>query len=241
MVQKYNKNFIKFLWMAVIAFAACHTVVSSVAFAQNRVIVFGLDETGSYSFRNKAITIANSVIVGMKSGDVFYARRITHKSYDDTNAVFRLEIPEIGNPPANRFDPRARYAWQKKVKKVFILKSRAIGVLSKLGAVKAPMTDVWGFLAAAADRIQAEHGPNLQPVIIVTSDMKDNCHRKIQLDLKGAAILIAGFESGKDPQKAQRIKSDWEKTLKKCNAGSVTFLPPDCKLALNTTPKYGGQ
>jgi len=227
--------------LLIIAFAILLTVLPSVSYAQHRVIVFGLDETGSYSFRKKAIAIANSIIEGMKPGDVFYARRITHNSYDDSCAVFRLEIPEIGNSPANIFDPRARCSWQKKVKRVSLLKSKAIEVLSKLEPVKAPMTDIWGFLAAAADRIQAEHGPDFQPVVIITSDMKDNCHRKTDMDLKGAEILIPGFESGKDPEKTHKIKSDWENGLKKCNAASVTFLPPDCKLALYITPKNGGQ
>ena len=45
--------------------------------------------------------------------------------------------------------------------------------------LKAQWTDIWGFIAAAADRIHAEHSPERQPVIIITSDMKDNCKRNI--------------------------------------------------------------
>jgi hypothetical protein len=228
-------------WLKSIALGILLTVLPADSYAQGRVIVFGLDETGSYSFRKKAIAIAKSIIAGMKPGEVFYARRITHNSYDDSCAVFRLEIPQIGKAPSNRFDPRARSSWQKKVKRVSLLKSEAIGVLSKLGPVKAPMTDIWGFLAAAADRIQAEHGPDFHPVVIITSDMKDNCHRKTDMDLNGAEILIAGFESGKDPKKAYKIKSNWKNGFKRCNAASVTFLPPDCKLLLHITPQNGGK
>ena len=206
------------------------------AHAQKLMVVFGIDESGSYDFRNKAISIAGRVISDLKPGDVFYVRRITDKSYDDSSAIFRLEIPEIGNPPDNKFDRKAWYNWKKKNRGISALKAKAIHVLSKLGPVKAPMTDIWGFIAAAADRIHTEQDQGYRPMVVICSDMKDNCRRKTKLDLNGAQMLIAGFESGKDPAKSQKMKSDWDKALKGCNAASVNFLPPDCKLLINANP-----
>lgn len=203
---------------------------------QSLLVVFGIDETGSYDFRNKAISIAGRVISDLKPGDIFYVRRITDKSYDDSSAIFRLEIPEIGNPPSNKFDRRAWYNWKKKNRGISALKAKAIDVLSKLGQVKAPMTDIWGFIAAAADRIHTEQDQDYRPVVVICSDMKDNCRRKTKLDLNGAKMLIAGFESGKDPSQSQKIKSNWDKSLKECNTSSVNFLPPDCKLLINANP-----
>jgi len=213
-------------------------LISVSAFAEKRVVVFGIDETGSYSFRNKAISIANRIISDLQPGDIFYARRITEKSYIDSCTIFRLEIPEIGTPPKNKFDKRARYSWNKKLRKMSLLKTRAVNILTKLRPVKAPKTDIWGFIAAAADRIHAEYGSDSRLVVIITSDMKDNCHRETTLDLKGAEVMIAGFESGENPKRAQKIKADWIKSLKRCNASSIKFLPPDFNVII---AKAGGK
>ncbi len=203
------------------------SLMTVTAFAENHVVIFGLDETGSYSFRERAVSIAKSVIRDLKPGDIFYLRRITEKSYIDSCAVFRLELPKIGNPPKNKFDKNSRKNWNRKLKKIMLLKSRAASLLAKLQPVKSRKTDIWGFLAAAADRIQVEIKQGSKPVIIITSDMQDNCNRTIQVDLKGAEVVIAGFESTADPRKTQSIRSNWEKVLKRCNASVVTFLPPD--------------
>ena len=53
------------------------------------------------------------------------------------------------------------------------------------------------------------------------------------MDLKGAEVLIAGFESGEDPVLAQKIREGWTSSLVKYKASSVLFLPPDVKLSLN--------
>ena len=62
-------------------FAACFVLVtvlvSMPAYAQPLVIVFGLDETGSYDFRKKAISLVSGIIAGLEPGDIFYARRVT--------------------------------------------------------------------------------------------------------------------------------------------------------------------
>jgi len=231
-----EKDFMKHTLLTLLFIILATILPVSVYAQQSLLVVFGIDESGSYDFRNKAISIAGRVISDLKPGDVLYIRRITDKSYDDSCAVFRLEIPEIGNPPSNKFDRRAWHNWKKKNRGISALKAKAIDVLTKLGPVKAPMTDIWGFIAAAADRIHTEQEQDYRSVVVICSDMKDNCHRKTTLDLNGAQMLIAGFESGKDPAKSQKIKSDWDKVLKGYNAASVNFLPPDCKLLINANP-----
>lgn len=224
----------KTLLNSLIIFVALQLAV--VAHAQKLVVVFGLDETGSYSFRNRAVAIANGVISNLQPGDVFYARRITDKSYTDSCAIFRLEIPKIGDPPTNKFDRRARHVWKKKLKQVAMVKANAANFLSRLAPVKAKKTDIWGFFASVADRFRAEQGQNCLRMVIIASDMKDNCRRKTEIDLLGAEVIIPGFESGEDPTLTQKIKSGWTKSLEKFGAGSIVFLPPDCKLALNRQP-----
>lgn len=201
-----------------------------------RAIVFGLDETGSYAFREKALSIAREVIAGMQPGDVFYFRRITEASYQDNCAVFRLELPAIGEPPTNRFNPKAQRQWQREVNRVRDLKRRAVEALGQVQSLKAKMTDIWGFMAAAADRLAFEAPMGRLPMVVVTSDMKDNVRFQSNLDLAGAEVLIAGYEVDKDPNKTLKFKESWSKALMGCNAATVTFLPPDCRLDLAVNP-----
>lgn len=202
--------------------------------AAKLVVVFGLDETGSYSFREKSIAVASRVISDLKPGDVFYARRITHSSYNDDCNIFRLNLPEVGEPPQNRFDKRARHAWQSKVSVIEGLKGEAANALARLAPVKAKKTDIWGFFAAAADRFRAECRGDCSRVIVIASDMKDNVNRESAMDLAGAIVLVAGFESGDDPALARKIMQGWTKSLQKHGVSAVEFLPPDYPLTLTT-------
>jgi len=199
-----------------------------------KVIIYGIDETGSYAFRAQANSIARDIIKVLEPGDVLYVRRITEKSYNDSCAIFRLEIPAVVAPVSNKFDKKARYRRRQMLRKVELIKARAAKVISEVKPVKAPRTDIWGFLAAAADRIAYDrnHQKDVDVKIVIASDMQDNCHLNPSMDLQEAQVIIAGFESGSDPEKACKIKTAWQKKLKDKKAGSVSFLPPDCKLFL---------
>jgi len=237
MTQSYKelgKNEICLVKNGLLAFLVlCGLLLPLSSHADPLVIVFGLDETGSYDFRKKAISLANGIIAGLEPGDILYARRVTEKSYEDSCAIFRLEVPQVGEPPKNKFDRRALVDWKKATKRAAAAKSQAIGILSRLAPVKAPMTDIWGFLAAAGDRLRAETSKKCLKMIVIASDMKDNCRRKTSMDLQGAEISIIGFETGGDPGAAQKLQAEWSEGLKKCNASSVCFIPVDCKVALN--------
>jgi hypothetical protein len=217
--------------IAVLAFG----LFSPCAAQDRRVIVWGLDETGSYTFRSKAIDIAAGVIAEMQPGDVLYVRRITDRSYDDSSAVFRLEIPDIGQPPANRFNARERAAWDQSLRQVAALKAKAIQALRGLESKKVRKTDLWGFVVAAADRVKMER-TGTPPLIIICSDMQDNTNRKMSVDLSRAEIIVAGFESGDDPRKAAKAKEEWNKALAACNVSNVSFLPPDGRFSINPNP-----
>ena len=203
-----------------------------VASAQ-KVIIYGIDETGSYAFRAQSISIAKDIIQALEPGDVLYIRRITEKSYDDKCAIFRLEIPAVVDPVSNKFDKKARHRRLQMLRNVELIKMKAAKIISEIKPVKAPNTDIWGFLAAAADRIVYDRShQDVDVKIVIASDMQDNCRLKTEMDLQGADVIIAGFESGADPMKAQKMKSVWQKKLQDKKAGSVSFLPPDCKLIL---------
>lgn len=206
---------------------------SSLALAKS-LVIFGLDDTGSYGLRAKGVQVGNMILDGLRDGDVLYARRITNKSFHDSASIFRLEVPVVGSAPTNRFNRVARRAWEKRIQQARTVKAQAKGILSGLKPVKAPRTDIWGFLAACEARFLAEEGGSATAKrIIIASDMKDNVKRKVHLDLQGADILIVGFESGVDPEATQKLQAAWIDSLLKANAGNVRFLPPDTRMALN--------
>lgn len=203
--------------------------------AEARVVVMGIDETGSYDFRMRALAVARNLIDELEPGDVLFVRLITHKSYSDSCAVLRLPIPQVPPMPANHMDLRAKNEARRQLAAILKLKARAKAILDGLKPVKAPNTDIFGFLAAASDRIGSEGGAAAEPVIVIASDMADNCRVNIRPDLHQAAVIVAGYQSGDDPVKAAKLKNDWEKILKeKCRAAQVRFVPADGQVTLTT-------
>jgi hypothetical protein len=212
----------------VLFWAALFTALFPVEVFGQAIMVFGLDETGSYDLRNKGINAGIRVIHGLKSGDVFYARRITENSYHDSCSLFRLTIPDTGKPPENKFDRIAHAEWQKRVKQAEAAKAKAINILSYLAPVKASRTDIWGFLAAAAVRLRAEDGGNGNiRKVIIASDMQDNVRRKTPLDLMGAEVAIVAFEAGINPNATMKLQTYWTEQLKASKAERIIFVPAD--------------
>ena len=203
-------------------------------YAQRQVIVFGLDETGSYDLREKGLGIAARLIANLKPGDVIYIRTITESSYHDGCAILRLEIPELKKAPQNRFDVRAHRKHLLISKQINVIKKQAIDLLQKLPPINANKTDIHGFFAAAADRFKIETTKgDCRKFVILSSDMQDNCLVNTQTNLSGAKVIIAGFQVYADPFVANRIKAEWNKTLiKKYNADSVSYIPADYDLNL---------
>lgn len=103
--------------------------------AANRIVFFGLDESGSYSLRTKAVAIAQSAINQLSPEDIFYARRITHESYLDNCAVMGLTLPKIGVKPSNKFDRRAMLHWRRQHQQLARMRSQASAVLAQIEPV----------------------------------------------------------------------------------------------------------
>jgi len=231
MTDKQNQGIHVNIFMVIIFAVMSVSFFQPLAVQAQKIVIYGIDETGSYAFRAQSISIARDIIKDLEPGDVFYIRRITEKSYDDSCAIFRLEIPAVVDQVRNKFDKKARYQRRRMLHNVELIKARAAKIISEVKPVKAPRTDIWGFLAAAADRIVYDRKrQDVDIKIVIASDMQDNCRLKAEIDLQGADIIIAGFESGSDPTKAQKMKAAWQKKLEEKKAGTVSFLPPDCKL-----------
>jgi hypothetical protein len=199
-------------------------IIASQALAGN-VIVFGIDETGSYDFRKKALTVAQSLIRTLKPGDAFFMRRITGSSYQDSASIFTLELPVIGDAPQNLYDAKANAAWKQKAGKADQFKAQAIQYLETMPVGKASKTDIWGFFAAASDRLNMLNAEQCK--IYLASDMRDNCKQISDFDLVKAEVVVLGFESGTSAKETMVFKKKWAEDLSRRGAGSVQFMPID--------------
>jgi len=196
--------------------------------------MFGLDETGSYSLRNRAVALIQSVIAGLKPRDVMFLRMITASSFTDDCSVFRLEVPAQNcRQPENKFNQRARAEYRRCLQQVQAVKAQAMAMVARLEPQKSGRTDLWGFLAAAAQRLESEGKAGDRRLLIVCSDMVSNVKRDVAVDLSGVEVLVVLWEAGEDPAAAQRLQNYWRRVLVgQAKATSVRFVSPDQKVEL---------
>lgn len=236
---------------AIATFLLAVLVYPALCQAADSLYILGIDETGSYSLRPRVMQAVERFIRSLESGDTLHIRRITDKSYIDGDKTQLLPVPlqipmapEFSQAaPTNRFNMVAqkKYAQEKAksqriVKEVAVrttaLKEAAIRHIQGIKPLKSPKTDIYGFLAASADRLGDGKKQYANKMIIIASDMQDNCKRKLELDLAGADIIIMAFEKELDPQKSRALRENWTKTLTGMKAARVTFLNLEEDIAL---------
>ena len=198
-----------------------------------RIIVLGIDETGSYRLWPQVKNIAAIIIQQLEPGDIFYFRRITDVSYLDSCTIFRLELPaieEIKND--NPFDRKSKKRKSSQIIRINLLKKEALKRLAAVEFTNAGHTDIYGFLAATSDRFGLAP-KSFHRICIIASDLKDNIGYKAKLDLSGGHIAVIGFQSSKDPAKTQRLKEYWVKKLTDAGAVRVVFLSIEERFSIN--------
>jgi hypothetical protein len=197
----------------------------------SRIIVLGIDETGSYKLWAQIKNTTISIIQQLKPGDVFYFRRITDASYLDTCTIFRLELPVIEESKNdNPFDRKAKNVRGAQVGRINSLKNEACQRLSAVQFTNAKRTDIYGFLAASSDRF-ALAPKDFKRILVIASDLKDNVGYKVKLDLSGVVVAVIGFQTSKDPGETHRLKQDWIKKLTDAGAVRVIFLSVEEKFS----------
>ena len=197
------------------------------------MIVFGLDDTGSYGLWENAKKIACDIVTQLRPGDIFYFRRITEASYTDECTVFRLELPLMAETGSkNPFDRKARQLEKAFELRIRALKYQAIQSIGKLKPTGARKTDIHGFLAVASEKIKLA-GREVKPILIIASDLQDNVRLKVDLDLSGAWVAIVGFQVKKNPKDTQKLKKSWRETLGKSGATRITFIRAEERFNLN--------
>ena len=200
--------------------------------ASRRIIVYGIDETGSYNLWNHAKISAAQIIQQLEPGDIFYCRRITDASYLDENTIFRLEIStQMASRNENIFDRKARSINRIQANHIKILKKDAVNRLMDSKFIKAKNTDIWGYLSAASDRYGLVTD-EFQRILIIASDLKDNVGYNVKLDLTNVYVAVYGFQVSKNPGETQRLKDKWISSFTEAGAAKVVFLAVEEKLSL---------
>ena len=189
-----------------------------------RVIIIGIDESGSYKLREQVKRLIARVINELEPGDILYLRRINDSSYLDSCTIFRLELPVLRRPKVNNpFDRKTKRTRKTHIHHINSLKKEAIQRLFDISFKVAKHTDIYGFLAASNDRFNLTP-QDYQKILIIASDLKDNVRHKVNLDLSGAYVAIVGFQNSKNPQESRNLKNHWIKKLMQSGAAKVIFL-----------------
>ena len=216
-----------FVFGANAAFADSSTALKS------RVIVMGLDDTGSYRLWGAAKQIAGNIVRQMQPGDIFYLRRITDASYINEATVFRLELPQIPTATTdNPFDRVAKKRRKAAALKIRGLKIQALKQIAALKSIGADKTDIQGFLTVASEKF-ALQGTGCRRFVIIASDLQDNVKYSPELNLDNSQVFVVGFQPLQDPKKTQKFKKYWIEYFGKLGANRIRFTRADEKIRLD--------
>ncbi len=183
-----------------------------------RMVVLGIDRTGSYALRDQALPMAAKFfLVNAQPGDTWIFRWIERHSYSDRAAIpigenggSAVTILMLPAKPANPFDKRAKLSYLVQLRKVVALKKKVGDRLKSLKPPPVEGTDIWSFFKKAED---------LKPTDIVAfTDLGDTMRREVPLNLQGVRVWILGFQSGQNPKEAAKRKEYWRKVLAKAGA-----------------------
>jgi len=195
------------------------------------IVVFGIDDTGSYGLWEKAKSIACQIVSQLQPGDMFNCRRITDSSYLDTCLIIKLEMPLIEPESNNPYDRKAKNLREQQLSWIRAIKGQACSRLSGLKPTNSKRTDIYGFVAAAGDRF-ALAPKDHKRILILASDLEDNVGYQPKVNLAGAKVAVLGFQSSKDPVRTQRLKETWTRKFTEAGAARVIFLPLEEKFNL---------
>ncbi|XPS87123.1 uncharacterized protein Dvar_51410 [Desulfosarcina variabilis str. Montpellier] len=199
---------------------------------KSRVIIMGLDDTGSYTLWEDAKKFAAMIVFQMVPGDIFYLRRITATSYSDDCTLFRLELPEAqvieSNNPYDRVAKKKRKIAAYRIHHLKKLALREIAMLQTTGAKK---TDIQGFLAVATEKFAAQDS-NHHRLLLIASDLQENVRYAPELNLKDVRVAVVGFQPLPNPKKTQNLKKYWTKYFSNLGARRTQFIRADENIQL---------
>lgn len=202
--------------------------------AKKLAIAFLIDSTGSYALQRQAVALGQRIISGLGPESTFIARRISASSYGISNHLFWFRLPSAPPKPQNRFDLRRWQAYEVARRKIVSVKRQAIQRLSKVKPQKAPRTDIWGGIAAAAERLRRLDDGQTKLTLFLCTDLGENVGFSIRPSLKSIHVYVVVWDGGSSPVRALKQKRYWRKELiEKCGAASVAFFQPDEQITLS--------
>ena len=227
-----TKATIIYALLLVFAFSGCEgskkkdtaRAIQDTAKKPKRIIVIGIDETGSYGFWGQMKNMTTRIIENLRPGDILYVRRVTGTSYLDNSTIFRLEVPLIREAKTeNPFDRKSKRRLISEIFKINMLKKEACSRISAVRFTNAKNTDIYGFLAAANDKFDLAP-QQYQRILIIASDLKDNVGHKVNLEFSNVQVAVVGFQNSKKPAKTMKLKKMWIKRLTDAGASKIVFL-----------------
>lgn len=189
-----------------------------------RVVLCGIDRTGSYSFPKIGLRYCAERIHEMEAGDSLVVRWISGASYGHQDFVLRVDIPnlELPNCEQNPWNLRCRELRVAAEQQIHHIKSEAIAELLAQRPQIALRTDIYGFWASAGDLFSSAP-ENAERIVYAATDMVDNVRLNIQPDISGARVSIGAIQTGNDPAATWQLLETWKERLLEWGVEEVSF------------------
>lgn len=187
-----------------------------------RVVVCGVDRSRSYEHPERALERCAIEIERARPGDRVAVYLIGANSYLSDAQIASVEIPRIpGCDPDNPFDPVCR---QRQTQLEARVKRATASALRALRPRPSHATDLWGFVAVAAEQFAAAGDSTAERVLLMATDLEDTVAYDVQPDLSGVQIEIFGYQPHTaDPARAREQQERWFQRLRDLGASSITL------------------
>ena len=203
--------------------------------------VAGLDVSNSYKNFEIAKAHLLATLRAARSRETWVVREISARSYTDDAHIALLQMPRGQVAVSNHYDRRGEAAARMINERRLAGPRQALQALEEFSRQKLDRsvkksTDVYGFLARASE-ILSRAPRESRGVIVLATDLEDmRMQEHIDVDLRGAEIVVLAFQSGPDVVYTKRLKEQWATEFRRFNASSFLVLDPTVELraALNS-------
>lgn len=184
----------------------------------------GIDRSRSNAYLGVAIDACAQVILRAKAGDVVVVRWISDRSYASGEQVVRLRLPAVkARQCTNTFDTNCRGAARAERRRLDDAKRRAVAILHAAQPARAPMTDIFGMMAAASDFF-SEAPVGTRKLLYLTGDMESNVARGVDPKLDGVEVYAVAQQTSASPRRTAQLRDSWRARFRRLGAVSVHFL-----------------
>jgi len=198
--------------------------------AAPRFLVIGVDRSESFDrLTRTALGLAEQHLRKARPADEMVVRWISDRSYRSDEVFLHVRLPDLPTVAENPFNAKQRAVVAEAKRRFQGEASKALNVIqAQHPEGGTPSTDIFGFIAAAAEHL-AVAPAGYERQLIIASDMEDNRRYDVVPDLSGVAVRIhlIVIAEQPDPSRIASLKTVWEGYFKKAGAASVTFEPAD--------------